>query len=138
MENGGDKTHTAEIINIDTKSDSEKVILKEYTTFRSIQGLHQQNMRLARALQELAERLEQEEQMRQRQLTEVENETIKRAETVIQELRSRLQTAQLRIDSYVRERDLLRRMLENAGQKVPASLMGDETKEHSGDASQVN
>ncbi|RKP05362.1 hypothetical protein THASP1DRAFT_32796 [Thamnocephalis sphaerospora] len=113
-------------------SDVEHVISTQLTAFRSIQELQQQNQRLLRITQDLAERLEREEETRRRQMADMESEAITQAEQLIQELRSRLQTAHLRIDSYVRERDLLRRMLANAGQHIPGLVAEDAAAVHDG------
>ncbi|KAI9594712.1 hypothetical protein BDF19DRAFT_107293 [Syncephalis fuscata] len=103
----------------------EQIITSQLTTFRNIQELQQQNQRLLKVTQDLASRLEQEENRRRQHHSELESEAIAEAQQLIQELRDRLQTAHLRIDSYTRERDLLRRMLENAGQSLPQDESGE-------------
>jgi nucleoprotein TPR len=99
----------------------EQIIISQLTTFRDIQELQQQNQRLLKVTQDLATRLEQEEDRKQQRQSELESEAIAEAQQLIEALRDRLKTAQLRIDSYTRERDLLRRMLDNAGKTVPNS-----------------
>ncbi|RKP24028.1 hypothetical protein SYNPS1DRAFT_7094, partial [Syncephalis pseudoplumigaleata] len=89
----------------------EHIITSQLTTFRDIQELQQQNQRLLKVTQDLATRLEQEEDRRKQTHSELESEAIAEAQQLIEALRDRLQTAHLRIDSYMRERDLLRRML---------------------------
>ncbi|ORX83254.1 hypothetical protein K493DRAFT_361138 [Basidiobolus meristosporus CBS 931.73] len=91
--------------------DTSTVISEQLTTFRSISELQQQNQRLLRITRELADRMEREEAERRETDAHQENETVQEAQKLIEILRDELKQTRAKMESYLRERDMCRRLL---------------------------
>ena len=110
-------------------SDTYRFISEHLTTFRRIDDLEDQNIKLRRVARELGERMEGEE-ARQAQTQAAQNQE------ELEDLRSKFDKAKEEIailttqsQSYMRERDMFRRMVSHRGQLPPgvdiASMFGE-------------
>ncbi|KAJ1980870.1 Filament-forming protein [Dimargaris xerosporica] len=102
------------------RTDTDRVITEQLTTFKNIQELQQQNQRLLRVTRELADRMEREEKEAALRLSQQESQAIKDAEQLIVELRDELKLTKTKVQSYIHERDMLRRLLDQSHQATAA------------------
>ena len=95
-----------------------KYISANLVTFRNINELQEQNMKLLKITREIGERMEHEEAVR-KQLEDTHNwdELQQKYERCKDEVKSLMTQSQ----SYIRERDMFRRMLSHRGQLPPGS-----------------
>ncbi|BFZ60532.1 Protein mlp1 [Saitoella coloradoensis] len=98
------------------QSDTEALISQRLTVFRSIQELQQKNQSLLKVVHELGQRMEREEATNRQRLETLESAALEEAGKVIEGLRDELKSAKTKMDSYIRERDMFRRMLVHGGQ----------------------
>ncbi|KAK9764735.1 Protein mlp1 [Basidiobolus ranarum] len=99
--------------------DTDSVISEQLTTFRSISELQQQNQRLLRITRELGERMEREEAERKESDIQQESEAVQEAHKLIEILRDELKLTRTKMESYLRERDMCRRLLAQGGHELP-------------------
>ena len=94
-------------------TDTDRWISENLVAFRTIGDLQEQNANLLRLTRELGEKMEHEESIR-KQLAETQNwdDLQQKYERCKDEIKSLMTQSQ----SYVRERDMFRRMLSNRGQ----------------------
>ncbi len=98
-----------------------KYISANLVTFRNINELQEQNMNLLKITREIGERMEHEEAVR-KQLEDTHNwdDLHQKYERCKDEVKSLMTQSQ----SYIRERDMFRRMLSHRGQLPPGSDVG--------------
>ena len=99
-------------------TDTDKYISQNLVQFRNILELQEQNSNLLRLTRELGDRMEREENLRsQAEATQNWDELQQKYNRCKEEMKSLVTQSQ----SYIRERDMFRTMLENRGQSTRAS-----------------
>ena len=100
-------------------TDTGRFINERLVIFHSIADLQQQNQNMIRLTRQLGDQLEGQEAQEKARQTEAfanENEELKQK---VQRLEDELQATVTQIDSYMKERDMFRRMLQHRGQLAP-------------------
>lgn len=104
--------------------DTEAVITNNLVLFKSIGGLQEQNQKLLKIVRELGRKMENEEREYREAMEKEQDEAIKEAHEVIQDLSAQLErqkkSSEGVIQAYMKERDALRGMLARA-EKAGAS-----------------
>jgi nucleoprotein TPR len=97
-------------------TDTDKLISQRLIIFRNIVELQQQNQDLLRVTRQLGEKMERDEKEYQLKVENLESEALNKATEVINQLRDELKSMRTKMESYIRERDMFRRM---ASGKIP-------------------
>jgi len=97
-------------------TDTDKIISQRLTIFHNIVELQQQNQNLLRVTRQLGDKMERDEKEYQSKMENLESEALDKATEVINQLRDELKSMRTKMESYIRERDMFRRM---ASGKVP-------------------
>lgn len=97
-------------------TDTDKIISERLTIFHSIVELQRQNQNLRHVTRELGAKMERDEKAYQSKMENLESEALDKATEVINQLRDELKSMRTKMESYIRERDMFRRM---ASGKVP-------------------
>ena len=104
-----------ELENVEAALGTESLITNHLVSFKSIDGLQQQNQRLLKVVRELGQTMENEEKEYREAMEKEQTEAIKEAHDAMQELAAQLERQKTSSDSiiqaYVKERDTLRTML---------------------------
>ena len=98
------------------QNDTDHLITQRLTVFRNIQELQEQNNNLLRAVREIGDKMEAEERERLKDKQASDNEEILRLEEVVQRLQDEMKNIALKSKTFIRERDMFRRMLQHKGQ----------------------
>lgn len=98
------------------QNDTDHLITQRLTVFRNIQELQEQNNNLLRAVREIGDKMEAEERDRVKDKQASDNEEILRLEEVVQRLQDEMKNIVLKSKTFIRERDMFRRMLQHKGQ----------------------
>jgi nucleoprotein TPR len=91
-------------------TDTDKIISERLTIFHNIVELQQQNQNLLRVTRELGDKMERDEKEHQSKVENLESEALFKATEVINQLRDELKSTRTKMESYIRERDMFRRM----------------------------
>lgn len=91
-------------------TDTDKIISQRLTLFSNIVELQQQNQNLLRVTRQLGDKMEQDEKEYQSQMENLESEALNKATEIINKLRDELKSERTKSESYIRERDMFRRM----------------------------
>lgn len=97
-------------------TDTDKIISQRLTIFHNIVQLQKQNQNLLRVTRELGDKMERDEKEYQSKMENLESEALDKATEVINQLRDELKSMRTKMESYIRERDMFRRM---ASGKLP-------------------
>jgi len=97
-------------------TDTDRIISQRLTIFHNIVELQQQNQNLLRVTRQLGEKMERDEKEYQSKMENLESDALNKATEVINQLRDELKSLRTKTESYIRERDMFRRM---ASGKVP-------------------
>lgn len=97
-------------------TDTDKIISDRLTIFHNIVELQQQNQNLLRVTRQLGDKMERDEKEYQSKVENLESEALSKATEMINQLRDELKSMRTKMDSYIRERDMFRRM---ASAKAP-------------------
>lgn len=97
-------------------TDTDKIISERLTIFRNIVELQKQNEDLRRVTRKLGAQMERDEKEYQSNIENLESDALNEATKVIDQLKDELKSMRTKMDSYIRERDMFRRM---ASGKVP-------------------
>ena len=92
-------------------SDTDVLITERLTVYRNIQELQQQNQSLLKVTRQLGDKMEREEQEFRARMDSLESIAVKKAEETIEQLKSELQSTSIKTNSYIRERDMFRRLM---------------------------
>ncbi len=102
----------------DDSTDTDRFISENLVTFKNIVELQEQNTNLIKVTREVGERMEHEEALRkQSEATQDQEEMRRNYEYCKDEIKSLVTQSQ----SYIRERDMFRRLLLHRGQLPPGS-----------------
>jgi len=109
-----------EIVNgnltIEGQNDTDNLITQRLTVFRNVQEIQEQNANLLKAIRELGAKMEAEEQERLKDKQVSDNEEILRLEGVVQRLQDEMKNIALKSQTFIRERNMFRQMLQHKGQ----------------------
>ncbi|KTW25953.1 hypothetical protein T552_03228 [Pneumocystis carinii B80] len=110
-------------------TDTHFLISERLTLFKDIKTLQEQNQNLLKVIRELGSRMEKEELENRERLENLESAAITEANNVIEDMKEEMKKLKIKMDSYIRERDMFRRMLVYNGQADPLSSNESETNE---------
>ena len=96
-------------------TDTDKIISQRLTIFHNIVELQQQNQNLLRVTRELGQKMERDEKEYQSKMENLESDALNKATEVINQLRDELRSMRTKMESYIRERDMFRRMASGKG-----------------------
>ena len=102
-------------------SDTDRFISENLTTFKNLSDLQEQNTKLLRIARELGDRLEGEEAQNEKTQASQNEEEIANLRSKYERCRDEMQSLVVQSQSYIRERDMFRRMLSHRGQLPPGS-----------------
>ena len=91
-------------------TDTDKIISERLIIFNNIVQLQQQNQDLLRVTRHLGDKMEREEKEYQSKLENLESDALQKATQVIDQLRDELKSIRTKMESYIREKDMWRRM----------------------------
>lgn len=97
-------------------TDTDRFISERLTVFRSISELQEKNQELLKITRELGARMESEEALAAKQQAAQDHEQVQALEKKIENYKDELQSMITRSASYMKERDMFRRMLQHRGQ----------------------
>ena len=107
-------------IDSDDMTDTGRLISQRLTTFRSVQQLQEQNVNLLRAVRELGDKMEGEEALKRQSQHAKDLAELEELRTRMEQCEDELRSMAARSESYLKERDMFRRMLQYRGQ-LPAN-----------------
>jgi nucleoprotein TPR len=97
-------------------TDTDKIISQRLIIFHNIVELQQQNQNLLRVTRQLGEKMERDEKDYHSKMENLESEALNKATEVINQLRDELKSMRTKMESYIRERDMFRRMASGKAQ----------------------
>src|SRR5579859_3618006 len=100
-------------------TETDKIISERLVIFNDIVDLQQKNQNLIRVTRQLGEKMERDEKEYQSKMENLESEAVTRATEIINQLREEIKSMRTKMESYIRERDMFRRM---ASGKVPPGI----------------
>ena len=110
-----------DIVSLEGATDTGRFISQHLTTFKNIGDLQAQNSNLLKVTRELGEQMEGEEAQRKKsEEAQTEQELVSLREKV-ERFKDEMQSMVTQSQSYIRERDMFRRMLSHRGHLPPAS-----------------
>jgi nucleoprotein TPR len=95
---------------------TDKIISQRLILFHNIVDLQQQNQNLLRVTRQLGDKMERDEREYQSRIENLESEALDKATEIINQLKDELKSTRTKMESYIRERDMFRRM---ASGKIP-------------------
>jgi len=101
-------------------TDTDKFISQRLTVFRSVSDLQDKNQELLRITRELGAKMESEEAMAEKNQAAQDHEKVQQLERQVDHCNDEIRSLVARSESYIKERDMFRRMLQHRGQ-IPAS-----------------
>ena len=113
---------------LDGLTDTGRLISQRLTIFKNVRQLQDQNTNLLRLTRELGDKMEGEEAMKQHSQQTRNLEELEELRQKVEKYEDDLKSMITRSESYLKERDMFRRMLQYRGQLPPdsdlASLFG--------------
>ena len=110
-------------------TDTDRFISQNLTTFKDIMDLQEQNSKLLRLTRELGNQMEGEEAQKQKSEASQNLEELEVMRQKYERCRDEIKSLVTQSQSYIRERDMFRRMLSHRGQLPPqsdlASMFGE-------------
>lgn len=105
-------------------TDTDHFISQRLTVFRSVAELQEKNQELLKITRQLGAQMESEEALAAKHQAASDHEQVEVLQQRIEGYKDELQSMVVRSDSYIKERDMFRRMLQHRGQLPPASDIG--------------
>jgi nucleoprotein TPR len=102
-------------------TDTDRFISQRLTVFRSISELQEKNQELLKITRQLGAQMESEEAMAAKHQAAKDHEEVQSLQAKIESYKDELKIMVTRSESYVKERDMFRRMLQHRGQLPPPS-----------------
>ena len=102
-------------------SDTDRFISEQLTTFKDVSALQEQNTKLLRIAHELGHKLEGEEAQQEKTQASQNEEELETLRQKYERCRDEMKSLVTQSQSYIRERDMFRRMLAHRGQLPPGS-----------------
>jgi nucleoprotein TPR len=97
---------------LDDLSDTHRFITERYTAFKDIYELQQKNEELLSLTRQLATQMENEEALAAQKQAAQEHEEVQLLRTTVSALQDDVRSITMRMKSYMNERDMFRRMLQ--------------------------
>ncbi|KAK4166351.1 nucleo protein TPR [Cladorrhinum sp. PSN259] len=94
-------------------SDTHQFITERFTAFKDIFELQEKNEELLKLTRELANKMENEEAMAEKQQAAQDHEEVFQLRETVSTLQDEVQSITVRMKSYMTERDMFRRMLQH-------------------------
>ncbi|KAF7943604.1 uncharacterized protein EAE97_005675 [Botrytis byssoidea] len=101
-------------------TDTDRFISQRLTVFRSISQLQEKNQELLKITRELGQKMESEEAQAAKNQAVQDHEQVQTLQAKVEDLKDELRSMITRSESYIKERDMFRRMLQHRGQ-LPAN-----------------
>ncbi|KAB8295814.1 hypothetical protein EYC80_008636 [Monilinia laxa] len=101
-------------------TDTDRFISQRLTVFRSISQLQEKNQELLKITRELGQKMESEEAIAAKNQAVHDHEEVQALQAKVEDLKDELRSMITRSESYIKERDMFRRMLQHRGQ-LPAN-----------------
>jgi nucleoprotein TPR len=102
-------------------TDTDRFISQRLTVFRSISELQEKNQELLKITRQLGAQMESEEALAAKHQAAKDHEQVQVLEKKIETYKDELKSTIIRSESYMKERDMFRRMLQHRGQIPPTS-----------------
>jgi nucleoprotein TPR len=102
-------------------TDTDRFISQRLTVFRSISELQEKNQELLKITRQLGAQMESEEALAAKHQAAKDHEAVQTLHSKIENYKDELQSMITRSESYIKERDMFRRMLQHRGQLPPSS-----------------
>jgi nucleoprotein TPR len=102
-------------------TDTDRFISERLTVFRSISELQEKNQELLKITRQLGAQMESEEALAAKHQAAKDHEQVQVLEKKIETYKDELKSTIIRSESYMKERDMFRRMLQHRGQIPPTS-----------------
>jgi nucleoprotein TPR len=102
-------------------TDTDRLISQRLTIFRSVSELQEKNQELLKITRQLGAQMESEEALSAKHQAAKDHEEVQSLRAKIENYKDELQSMITRSESYIKERDMFRRMLQHRGQLPPAS-----------------
>lgn len=102
-------------------TDTDRFISERLTIFRNVSDLQEKNQELLKIIRELGAQMESEEAIAAKHQAAKDHEQVLFLEKKCESYKDELKSTLTRSESYIRERDLFRRMLQHRGQIPPNS-----------------
>ncbi|KAL7276007.1 Protein mlp1 [Rhizina undulata] len=109
-------------ITISSDNEIDKLISERLVVFRNIKELQEQNEHLLSGIRDLSEKIARDEEERRRIQEGQEAKEVTELKGMIERLKDEMKTIATKAQSFVRERDMFRRMLQNRGDIPKESL----------------
>ncbi|KAI9806609.1 MAG: hypothetical protein M1825_006066 [Sarcosagium campestre] len=100
-------------------NDTGRVISQRLLLFKDIRQLQEQNMQLLRATRELGDRLEGEEAIKKQDQQAQDQQELRDLRERVGKYKDEMKSMVTKSQSYIKERDMFRRMLQHRGQLPP-------------------
>ncbi|CCC06617.1 hypothetical protein SMACR_00642 [Sordaria macrospora] len=97
---------------LDDMSDTHQYITEKFVAFKDIYELQEKNQELLRVVRDLADKMENEEARAEKQQAAQDHEEVQQLRTVVTTLQDEVKSITVRMKSYMTERDMFRRMLQ--------------------------
>ncbi|KAI9880431.1 MAG: hypothetical protein M1830_003073 [Pleopsidium flavum] len=106
---------------LDGFTDTDRFISHHLATFKNVQELQEQNTKLLRLTRELGERMEGEEARAHQTQQARDREELESLREKVERYKDEMKSMVTQSQSFIRERDMFRRMLSHRGQLPPGS-----------------
>lgn len=97
---------------LDDMSDTHQYITEKFVAFKDVYELQEKNQELLRVVRDLADKMENEEAMAEKQQAAQDHVEVQQLRTVVTTLQDEVKSITVRMKSYMTERDMFRRMLQ--------------------------
>ncbi|CAG8980697.1 hypothetical protein HYALB_00007189 [Hymenoscyphus albidus] len=102
-------------------TDTDRFITQRLTVFRNVSELQEKNQELLKITRQLGQQMESEEALAAKNQAAKDHEEVQILQAKIENYKDELQSTLTRSESYIKERDMFRRMLQHRGQMPPGS-----------------
>jgi nucleoprotein TPR len=102
-------------------TDTDRFISQRLTVFRNIAELQEKNEELLKITRQLGAQMESEEALAAKHQAAQDHAEVQNLQSKIEKYKDELQSMTTRSESYIKERDMFRRMLQHRGQLPPTS-----------------
>ena len=106
---------------LDGMTDTDRFISNHLTTFKNIRELQEQNTKLLRLTRELGEKMEGDEARAKESRQAQDREELETLREKVERYKDEMKSMVTQSQSFIRERDMFRRMLSHRGQLPPGT-----------------
>nr|POE47022.1 protein mlp1 like [Quercus suber] len=104
---------------LESMTETGRLISERLVIFRNVNQLQEKNMELLRVTRQLGEQMEGEEAREKARQSAADAQEVEDLKHKLERCKSELEATATQIDSYAKERDMFRRMLQHRGQLAP-------------------